>query len=114
MDREPGDQRRAGLRASDADRERFVETLRRHHADGRLTADELAERTAAKAGMLRSILWYGILSVFLIVIWVLSDSDVFWPVWPILGFMLVITWQAINLWSRVGRYDDDPPRPWER
>jgi Domain of unknown function (DUF1707) len=45
MDRDPGDQRRASLRASDADRERFVEPLRRHHADGRLTADELAERT---------------------------------------------------------------------
>ena len=143
MDRDPGDRRRADLRASDADRERFVETLRRHHADGRLTADELAERTertdaartfgppapsglpprlrppgperaAAKAGMPRSILWYGILSVFLIVIWALSDSDIFWPVWPILGFMLLIAWQAINLWSRVGRYDDDPPRPWER
>jgi hypothetical protein len=166
MDRDPGDQRRATLRASDADRERFVETLRRHHADGRLTVDELAERTertyaartfgdldalatdlpplqppappprpagppassglpprlrppgperaAAKAGMLRSILWYGVLSVFLIVIWALSDSDIFWPVWPILGFMLLVAWQAINLWSRVGRYDDDPPRPWER
>ena len=37
------------LRASDADRERFVEALRRHHADGRLTTEELAERTAAYA-----------------------------------------------------------------
>src|SRR5215211_8013658 len=45
MGRDPGDQRRASLRASDADRERFVETLRQHHVDGRLTADELAERT---------------------------------------------------------------------
>ena len=33
MDRDPGDQRRASLRASDADRERFVE-VGRHHADG--------------------------------------------------------------------------------
>jgi Domain of unknown function (DUF1707) len=45
MDRDPGDQRRADLRASDADRERFVEALRQHRADGRLTTDELAERT---------------------------------------------------------------------
>ena len=45
MDRDPGDQRRADLRASDADRERFVEALGRHHADGRLTTEELAERT---------------------------------------------------------------------
>ncbi|HSK38095.1 MAG TPA: DUF1707 domain-containing protein [Actinomycetota bacterium] len=70
MDRDPGDQRRASLRASNADRERFVEALRQHHTDGRLTTDQLAERAAAEAGMLRSILWYG-------------------------------------------RYDDDPPRPWD-
>jgi Domain of unknown function (DUF1707)/2TM domain len=170
MDRDPGDQRRADLRASDADRERFVESLGRHHADGRLTTEELAERTerayaartlgdldalatdlppleppapapprpapppgqpappglpprlrppgperaAAKANLLRSILWYGALSVFLVVIWALSGSDGFWPVWPILGFTLLVAWQSINLYSRVGRYDDDPPRPWNR
>ena len=45
MDRDPGDQRRASLRASDADREQFVEALRRHHAEGRLTVEELTERT---------------------------------------------------------------------
>jgi hypothetical protein len=33
------------LRASDAERERAADTLRRHHADGRLTTDELEERT---------------------------------------------------------------------
>ena len=33
------------MRASDADREQFVEALRQHHVDGRLTADELTERT---------------------------------------------------------------------
>jgi hypothetical protein len=165
MDRDQGDQRRANLRASDADREQVVEALRQHHAEGRLTVEELTDRTgqaytartlgdldalatdlpplqlpappspagppastglpprmrppgpdraAAKAGMLRSILWYGILSVFLIVVWAISGSDVFWPVWPILGFMLLVAWQAINLYSRVGRYDDEPPRPWRR
>jgi Flp pilus assembly protein TadB len=36
----------SGLRASDAERERAAETLRRHHADGRLTTEELEERTA--------------------------------------------------------------------
>ena len=45
MDRDPGDQRRASLRASDADREQFVEALRQHHAEGRLTTEELSERT---------------------------------------------------------------------
>ena len=152
MDRDPGDQRRADLRASDADRERFVEALGRHHADGRLTTEELAERTerayaartlgdldalatdlpalptsappplpprlrpagprraAAKANLLRSIMWYTLLSAFLVVIWATSGSDVFWPIWPILGFMLLLGWQAINLWYWPGRFDDDQPR----
>jgi len=34
-----------GTRASDADRERIVQLLFQHHADGRLTAEELAERS---------------------------------------------------------------------
>src|SRR4051794_41807455 len=34
----------AGLRASDADRERTVAALRRHHLDGRLDTDELQDR----------------------------------------------------------------------
>jgi len=160
MDQDPGDQRRASLRASDADRERFVEALRRHHADGRLTTEELAERTerayaartlgdldalatdlpalqpparapawdpsaddvprrmrppgprraAAKTNLLRSVLWYGVLSLVLIVVWLASGRDYFWPVWPILGFALLLGWQAIAVWSRVSPYDDDRPR----
>jgi hypothetical protein len=35
------------LRASDADRERVVDALRRHHADGRITSEELDERIGA-------------------------------------------------------------------
>jgi hypothetical protein len=164
MDRDPGDQRRASLRASDADRERFVEALRQHHVEGRLTAEELEERTgkayaartlgdldalaidlppltppapapgppagwdpdapglpprmrapgprraAAKANLLRLLLWWGLLSVVLIVIWAASGRGYFWPVWPILGFMLVLGWQAIAVWSRLSPLDEDPPR----
>jgi Domain of unknown function (DUF1707) len=169
MDRDPGEQRRASLRASDADREQFVEALRRHHTDGRLTIEELTERTgrayaaktlgdldalatdlpplgppaqpasgsrpesrppaagppprmrppgpkrpAAKAILLRSGLWYGSLSVFLVVVWAVSGSDSFWPVWPILGFLLLLAWQAIGVYSWAGRRDDDPNRPPDR
>lgn len=35
------------LRASDADRERVIDALRLHHADGRITSDELDERIGA-------------------------------------------------------------------
>jgi hypothetical protein len=45
MSLEPGPEpRQPRLRASDADRERTVERLRRHHADGRLDLDEFSER----------------------------------------------------------------------
>jgi hypothetical protein len=37
--------RAPNVRASDADRHRVRELLRRHHQDGRLTAEELAQRT---------------------------------------------------------------------
>jgi hypothetical protein len=43
MNLEPG-QRRAALRASDADREQIVSVLRQHHTDGRLTIDEFTDR----------------------------------------------------------------------
>jgi hypothetical protein len=43
MELEPG-QRRAALRASDADREQIVSALRQHHAEGRLTVDEFTDR----------------------------------------------------------------------
>jgi hypothetical protein len=167
MDPDPGDQRRAMLRASDADRERFVEALRQHHVDGRLTAEELDERSgrayaartlgdldalatdlppltapapatgqppdpaagwdpdaegvparmrppgprraAAKANLLRLALWWGLLSVVLVVIWAASGRGSFWPVWPILGFMLALGWQAITVWSKLSPFDDDRP-----
>jgi Domain of unknown function (DUF1707) len=38
------------LRASDADRERVVEILRRHTAEGRITAEEFEERMTAAYG----------------------------------------------------------------
>ena len=162
MDGEPADQRRASLRASDADRERFVETLRQHHVDGRLTADELAERTeqayaartfgdldalatdlpplptpapaahapgpvpadlpprlrppgprqaAAKATLLRTMVWFGTVSLMLIAVWALSGRQYFWPVWPILGFIIAIVWQAFAVWGPRPYDDHDRRRP---
>jgi hypothetical protein len=159
MDADPADQRRASLRASDADRERFVDSLRQHHVDGRLTADELAERTerayaartlgdldalatdlpplqpaapapglgtadlpprmrppgprqaAAKATLLRTIIWFGTLSLVLIVVWAMTGREYFWPVWPILGFTIAIIWQAFAVWGPRPYDDHDRRRP---
>jgi hypothetical protein len=49
-------------------------------------------------------------SLVLIVVWLASGRDYFWPVWPILGFALLLGWQAIAVWSRVSPYDDRPRR----
>jgi hypothetical protein len=100
------------LRASDADRERVVERLRAHAAEGRLDVQELEQRLAAAFaarthGELEPLLadlpahrprsrrrpayraaalgpWLR-LSVLLIGIWALSGGGYFWPVWPMLG-----------------------------
>ncbi len=42
-----GGERNPSIRASDADRERVVEILRQHTAEGRITADEFEERMTA-------------------------------------------------------------------
>jgi hypothetical protein len=109
MDRDPGDQQRASLRASDADREQFVEALRQHHAEGRLTLEELTERTErayaartlgdldALGGDLPPLLWYGMVTLVLLVVWVMSGAGYFWPIWPILGFAMLLGWQALNV-----------------
>jgi Domain of unknown function (DUF1707)/2TM domain len=149
MDRNPEDQRRASLRASDADREQFIEALRQHHAEGRLTTEELSERTEqayaartlgdldalatdlppirppvarqappehagpppggrppgatraeARVALYRSILWFGTLSVFLVVIWAMTNfGGYFWPIWPILGFAIAVGWQVFNVYG---------------
>jgi uncharacterized protein DUF1707/2TM domain-containing protein len=156
---------RAGVAARLGRRPRAVRgALRQHHVEGRLTAEELEERTerayaartfgdldalatdlppltppapapgppaawdpeapglpprmrppgprraAAKANLLRLLLLWGLLSVVLIVIWAASGRGYFWPVWPILGFMLALGWQAIAVWSRLSPLDEDPPR----
>jgi Domain of unknown function (DUF1707)/2TM domain len=153
MDRDPGDQRRASMRVSDADREQFVEALRQHHVDGRLTAEELADRTerayaartfgdldalaadlpplqspapaagppsgarppgarraAAKAALLRTVLWFGMISVVLLVVWAMTGADYFWPIWPILGFLIAVGWQAFAVYGP-GAVDDDRRPP---
>jgi len=109
MDRDPGDQQRASLRASDADREQFVEALRQHHAEGRLTLEELTERTGrayaartlgdldALGGDLPPLQWYGMVTLVLLVVWVMSGAGYFWPIWPILGFAMLLGWQAFNV-----------------
>jgi hypothetical protein len=57
-----------------------------------------ADRQAvARAALLRSLVWYGMLSVVLLVVWAMSGRDYFWPIWPILGFALFLGWQVVKV-----------------
>jgi hypothetical protein len=103
------------LRASDADRERTVERLRRGAAEGRLEPEELEERVEAALAArtrrelepltadlpsdrrarrrrkalaeLRSHrLAFAVAAPGMVAVWALTGCDYFWPVWPILGW----------------------------
>ena len=102
------------VRVSDADRERVVDELRAHAAEGRLTVDELEERvqralgarTASElvaltrdlperhaSGPPASRWWerpelrtYLTVMALLVAIWALAGAGYFWPVWPAVGW----------------------------
>ena len=129
----------SGLRASDAERERAAETLRRHHADGRLTTDELEERTArAYAATTRGDLdqLFGDLPrlrqpeeeqprrrslrppsfalpilALLLVIAVVSSVHFLWLVWPLMIFLFF----RFAIFGRAYRWTSRSwPDPWRR
>jgi Domain of unknown function (DUF1707) len=101
------------LRASDHDRNRVVDELRTHAAEGRLTVEELEQRlqralTARAlgelAGLTRDLPDRGsaaaprrrsprpdvrifvAVMVLLVAIWALTGAGYFWPVWPLVGW----------------------------
>jgi hypothetical protein len=101
------------LRASDVDRERVVEQLQAHAGEGRLSVEELEERTERALGArtvgdlaaLRSDLperrvaprrprrrprpelrTFVAVMTLLIAIWALGGAGYFWPIWPLLGW----------------------------
>jgi hypothetical protein len=103
----------AAMRASDADRERVVEALRKHAAAGRLSVGELEDRSASAYGARtlaalaplvadlpeatplgwgrglpvrpRAARQLALLATVLIAIWAATGFGYFWPLWPILG-----------------------------
>jgi hypothetical protein len=108
---------RIDVRASDAERDAVVESLRGHAQAGRLTSEELEERVAvALAAKTRADLArlqrdlpaparrvaprprprqergrppFVSIAVLLIAIWAVSGGGYFWPVWPLLWFAFI-------------------------
>jgi hypothetical protein len=77
------------LRASDGDRERAIDDLRAHAADGRLTDRVSAippgpphRRRSARPEM-RAFL---AVMVLLVAIWAVTGAGYFWPLWPMVGW----------------------------
>jgi hypothetical protein len=130
--------RGSGLRASDADRERAAETLRRHHADGRLTTGEFEERlerayAAVTLGELDQLFgdlprlrapedqrrprrrWVGPPAVAipivaaLVAIAALSSAHVVWIAWPLMFFLFFRFVRRDHWWRARGW-----PEPWQR
>jgi hypothetical protein len=119
-------------RASDAERDRVVDTLREHAAEGRLTVEELDERSAAAlaartradlAGLTSDLprarrprapgaaqrefrdhlRSYLAVMALLVAIWALTGMGYFWPIWPALGWGIGVFSHAGAVRSRPGR-----------
>lgn len=128
----------SGLRASDAERERAAENLRRHHADGRLTTEEFEERTerayaATTLGELdrlfedlprlrapegerrprRAWVWPPAVAlpivVALVAIAAVTSAHVLWLAWPLLFFLFFRFVRRGYRWRSGGW-----PEPWRR
>jgi uncharacterized membrane protein len=128
----------SGLRASDGERERAAEILRRHHADGRLTTDEFEERLerayAAKTlgdldqlfgdlprlrtpegerrprprGLWPPVFGFPIVAL-LVAVAVVTSAHVLWLLWPLM-FFLFFRFRFGGYWRRSRGW----PEPWHR
>ena len=111
-------------RASDAEREATISDLRAHAAEGRVGLEELDERVAkALAATTRADLaaltadlprarrardrgraqrefrdhlrTYMMVMALLVAIWALTGAGYFWPVWPMVGWGVVVAPDAL-------------------
>jgi hypothetical protein len=109
---------RMDVRASDAERDAVVESLRGHAQAGRLTSEELEERVgmalAAKTRAELATLQHDLpqparrvaprarprqehhrgtpfvpIAILLIAIWAVTGAGYFWPLWPLLWFAFI-------------------------
>jgi hypothetical protein len=71
--------------------------------DGVPTEDDLRRRAIkrlrAKAGFWTHLVVYLAVNAFLVVIWAFTGSDLFWPVFPIVGWGIGV---AANAWDAFG------------
>lgn len=72
--------------------------------------EELRERARkqlkAKAEFRQHLTSYVVVNGFLVALWAITSRGYFWPVWPILGWGVGLTFHAVSL-----RWDDGGPSP---
>ena len=119
------------MRTSQADRDRVVDRLRTHAAEGRLEVDELEQRieaalSARTHGDLAEVESdlprldsprrrrrsnpfrhdFVAISVLLLFIWAATGMGYFWPMWPIAGMALAAFWPGCGPKRQVGSRRD--------
>jgi hypothetical protein len=62
--------------------------------------DQAIERLKKKRDFKAHVLMYVTVNAFLVVIWAVSDSGFFWPIFPILGWGIGV---VANAWEVYGR-----------
>jgi hypothetical protein len=62
--------------------------------------DQAIERLKKKRDFKTHVLMYVTVNAFLVVIWAVSDSGFFWPIFPILGWGIGV---VANAWEVYGR-----------
>ena len=76
--------------------------------------EQARERLEAKRGFVQTVVTAGIIAVVLIVIWALTGADGFWPIWPILGMGIGVSFKAFNTFGRRPVTDADVDREMRR
>jgi hypothetical protein len=119
------------MRTSQADRDRVVDRLRTHAAEGRLEVEELEQRIEAalsarthgdlaevesdlprlhspRARRRRNPFRHEFvaISVLLLFIWAATGMGYFWPMWPIAGMALAAFWPGCGSKRQVGSRRD--------
>ena len=76
--------------------------------------DQAIERLKKKRDFKTHVLMYVTVNAFLVVIWAVSDSGFFWPIFPILGWGIGVGANAWDVYGRKPITEDEVQRETER
>jgi len=76
--------------------------------------EQAVERLKKKRDFKTHVLMYVTVNVFLVVIWAVSDSVFFWPIFPILGWGVGVIANAWDVYGRKPISEDEIRREVER